>query len=115
MGFLEKLSEMIAPASKQFEQNVNKAPMGNPMPYHDGMSAEDMYRLQMANEAMRVNDARKQGLAGQFEQNADKFYNPNRPDAGINEADLYELHKQEQARRAADNFNGNVLGTGYPR
>lgn len=55
MGFLEKLSEMIAPASKQFEQNVNKAPMGNPMPYHDGISAEDMYRLQMAKQAQEAN------------------------------------------------------------
>lgn len=58
-SFLERLSEKIAPPSKQLDQNADMYRSGLAgvvaQPYTGGISTEDMYRVKLAQEAIDSN------------------------------------------------------------
>lgn len=52
MGIIEGLAARFNLAGdRKFNQNENRVPAGNPEAYASGISAEDAYKLQLANEA----------------------------------------------------------------
>lgn len=99
-GFLERLSQMIAPGSKQFDQNADRYVPGvvPQVPYQQGISDMDAYRLQLAKEAAIKNAAINQGLAAQFNQNADKYQPLQNSNQGMSDADLAMMRDRERMR-----------------
>lgn len=91
VSFLERLSQKIAPASKELNMNANKVGLAarNVDPYVSGISPEDAYKLQLAERAAQNNYERNLGTM-QNAQVRDGVIDPKYWDAA-DKASQYEM------------------------